>query len=111
MKIDVTITVNKSDKSLATKMDALQLSITNLRNEVLSKMNADTQAILDQIDAASTDLAGDLQRLIDAANQAGSLTAEEINTALAPRVAFLQQLAHVSDAPVPEAPAPLNVEV
>lgn len=86
------------------KLSAILTKLNRLEN----LMNTETQEILNRIDAVSTDLAGDLQALIDRADQAGQLTAAEINTALGPRVQFLEQLAHVADSPVPPPPPPIE---
>lgn len=75
-------------------------------NKELKSMNQQTIQLLNDIDAASNELAADIQVLIDKANTNGSATAEEINAALAPKVAFLKQLAADTNAPVPEVPAP-----
>lgn len=93
-----------NDPGVERKLDAILVEIKRSR----TLMNAETERILTAIDDASTELAADLQRLIDNANNAGSLTAAEINAALAPRVEFLQNLAHVSDAPVPDPPPPIE---
>jgi hypothetical protein len=72
----------------------------------IKAMNAETQRLLGELDAASTELATDIQTLIDRAEAAGSLTAEEINNALAPKVEFLKQLGANTNAPIPEVPPP-----
>lgn len=75
-------------------------------NKEIRSMNQQTIQLLGEIDAASTELATDIQALLDRAEAAGSLTAEEINTALAPKVEFLKKLASDTGAPVPEVPPP-----
>lgn len=93
------------DEQVAKKLDQILKEIK--RSQQL--MNAETQAVLERIDTASSDLAGDLQRLIDAAAESGSLTEAQIRAALEPRVIFLEQLAHVSDAPVPDPPPSVDI--
>jgi hypothetical protein len=64
-------------------------------------MNAETTAILARIDTATNGIAAKLQALIDKADQAGTVTAAEINAALGPEVARLEALAADPANPVP----------
>jgi hypothetical protein len=87
--------------------EQLLAAIRQSAKETRRLMNAETTAVLARIDAVSTDLAGDLQRLIDLAAAQGSLSEAEVRAALEPRVTFLEGLAHVSDDPIPPAPDPI----
>jgi len=64
-------------------------------------MNAETTAILARIDTATNGIAVKLQALIDKADQAGTVTAAEINAALGPEVLRLEALAADPANPVP----------
>lgn len=71
-------------------------------------MNEETTSILKRLDDATTAIAGRLQKLIDSANQAGSVSAAEINAALGPEVARLEGLAVDPANPVPTPAAPAS---
>lgn len=70
-------------------------------NERMEAMNSETQAILKRLDDATTKVAAKLQKIIDDAATAGSLSAKEINDALGPEVARLEALAADPADPVP----------
>ena len=82
-----------------------KLDHLSTRQEAIFKkekdMNAETQRLLTDLDNATNGVAAKLQALIDKADQAGSVTAAEINAALAPEVAKLQGLAADPADPVP----------
>ena len=84
-----------------TKLDQILSGIQELK-----VMNTEMTELLTRLDAASNEVAADIQTLIDRANESGSLTAAEIAVALGPKVAFLEQLGASTNAPIPEVPPP-----
>lgn len=97
-----------NNSQLAIKLDKMNHKLDKLIriNKELKIMNAETKKLLEDLDAATTEVATDIQVLIDKANEAGSVSAAEINAALAPKVEFLRQLGADTNAPLPPVPPP-----